>query len=427
MALFSAVNVVKFDSPTAVPVSAQVGSHRFPGFVRRARRVRGQSLLRARRAHDAAARPPARPREAGSGMAVPHLQRAQPDRHRRRRLCGVEPSSGLTVTIPALLALGAVGCIPVLRRRRDGTPGSHRFPDLAPLRPFLLGGAAAAAVPLTLAFIAQRYWSDALPMLIVAAAAGVAVIDQMGRTRSPRGSRLPTIGVAAIALLGVLGVFVTLSTTWDFQRFVIPPDEAARAAALRTQAKVAQTLHTPSVAIRQVDTLPPKVVPREVLVVGRCAGLYYGIDTAWAPVELTPAVGAHRLRVSWPHDLPRHALSPLLSVRRGSERVVVALQGMGKQRVRAVVLRNGRPDRVAHSVAASSGVRHLVEIRADSGLNVILVNIDGRLALLTSRRAVSSGRSTLPVTSVRRFPGRIVEEQARTPTCDALVRGADSR
>jgi hypothetical protein len=296
MASFSAVNMAKFSSPITVPFGEQVGNHLFPRSINTLRQY-GGNLFSARL------------------VPVTLVQAVRPDlvkpaaqwpfltfsRHKPISLDGVvfasvEPSAGLTATVPALIALGAVGSVAVFRRRRRTDRSTNgASPDLAPLRPFLIGGAAAAAVPLAIAFIAQRYWSDALPLLIVAAAAGVVVIDQVAAVPSSGHPRMAAAGLVMVATLAVFGIFVVLSTSWLFQRFVIPPDEAARGAALRTQAAIARTLHTPGVSLRRVDALPRRVVPGQIVVVGRCVGLYYGLDGAWTAVEKVRPGHAHQL------------------------------------------------------------------------------------------------------------------------------------
>ncbi len=130
-----------------------------------------------------------------------------------------------------------------------------------------------------------------MPLLIVSAAAGVVVLDHMGGDRAPGRSRLAAAVLSAVTVLAVVGIFVVLSTTWVFQRFVIPPDEAARAAALRTQASIARSLHTPAVPVRRVGALPRRTVPGQLVVVGRCAGLYYGLDQGWVAIETSSAIG----------------------------------------------------------------------------------------------------------------------------------------
>lgn len=286
LASFCAVNMAKFGSPTTVPFGEQVGNHVFPPAIRTLKEY-GGNLFSARLVPVTLAQA-VRPDLVKPAGQWPFLAFTG---HRPIAIDGVmfasvEPSAGLTATEPALIALGAAGCIAVFRRRcRRRQPGDGiRRADLAPLRPFLIGGAAAAGVPLAIAFIAQRYWSDALPLLVVAGAAGVVTIDQMAAEQSPACSR---VAASAVTVLAMLGMFVVLSTSWLFQRFVIPPDEAAVAAALRTQATVARILHSPAVPVRRVGALPRKVVPGQVVVVGRCAGLYYGIDDKWIVAEST--------------------------------------------------------------------------------------------------------------------------------------------
>lgn len=302
--IFGIVNTAKFGSPTALPFDKQVGSSLpFPG--RRAAlaeydgglfslRLIPPSLIQAGRP-DLIEPTSTWPFVAYSGVRPPNIGGVVYDT--------VEPSSGLTDSSPFLVVLGLVGVASVLRgatgrrhgRGRSTVEDDHTIrSSTAYLRPFLIGGAAAALPPLAIAFIGQRYLTDALPLLVVASAAGVAVVDRWSGDPSAAGAtgsaaRVRSASVTTVVALAVMSVALTTALTWYHQRFAFPPDRAARADAVRVQIEVSEVVGSPPPFTRYA-ALPARSPKTGLAVVGDCAGLYWGPKgEAWEPIEVTPA------------------------------------------------------------------------------------------------------------------------------------------
>ncbi|MEZ5203400.1 MAG: hypothetical protein R2701_03145 [Acidimicrobiales bacterium] len=194
---FAGINVAKFGSPTELPMDKQIQSVNPLPSRAAALEEYGGTIFSPRLA-PAVLVQTMRPDLVRPSATWPWLRfsRADPS------LLGVvfdtvEPSSGLVVTHPLLLVLSGIGLVAVaprgddhrgLRRRRRRwrrrrwrrrPRPEHATRCLAPrlLRPLLLGGALGTLPVLTIAFISQRYVTDLLPPLLVAAAAGLTSVD----------------------------------------------------------------------------------------------------------------------------------------------------------------------------------------------------------------------------------------------------------
>ena len=220
--------------------------------------------------------------------------------------------------------------------------------------------------------------------------------------------------VVGLAALAVFGIVTTLAVTWSFQRFVIPPDPAARAAGLRTQLVVSDTIGRPP-PVRMYRTLPSRA-PGEVLaIVGPCDGLYQGqADGGWSPIE----VAARRGNLSF--TVERHGPLP------GKPEVVVAFGPpadtvrltLVHQRgaTRFVMVRNGVESKAGKAVDLAGGDHHL-QIRADPTFTWSSVYLDGREVLFVPGTPPVSGAPTKGV-----GPALVVTSlPSPTPTCDLLL------
>ena len=415
--LFGAINTAKFGSPTRLPMDRQVASFNPWPERREALEVYDGSLFSARLIPSVLVQT-FRPDLVAPSSTWPFVrQRAvEPPVWGDLVFDTVEPSSGLTVTSPLLLVLGGIGVVAGVRPRRSGRAGV----SAAPLRPFLLGGLAATYAPLTIAFIAQRYLTDALPLLVVAAAGGVAVLD--GWQPAPaRAARLRPVALGGLAVLAAFGVYVTLATSWSFQRFGVPPDGAARAAGLRTQLAVSDLVGSPPSATRYA-TLPDRAPRAGLAVRGECLGLYQGqADGGWTPVEVSAAGGQPAFRVRL-DDGTANPSSALATVGEADDHVVVTVEGSGAgSRFRLV--RDGVAGTAGPEVDLGGG-DHRVEIQADPTLTWVKVFVDGDEAFFEGGRPPR--RSPLVVGrdafgDVPPFAGSVVERPTPTPTCNALV------
>ncbi len=419
MAIFATINVAKFDTPFSIPFSSQVNNSSFP------------TRLEALDEYDGNLFSPTLVPAAGwqsvrPDLVAPSAQWPFVDFTRRDPIeigdpvwDTVEPSAGAPATMPLLVALGCIGVIATLRSRGRGPIGA-----LVALAPMAAGAAVTAAVPLTIAFIAQRYLTDAVPLLVLTAAAGIAVGDQWtARGRPDRRTRRALLVGAAVLL--VAGTWVTLSVTWLFQRFEAAPDAAATAAALRAQDRVAEQLSLPAIPVeRRAAGLSRRSGLGDNLVVGDCAGLYRGDGVGWRPLERTPARGWHHLRVRW-NTLDPTAPATLITLGEEGDRVAVTLRRVDEDRVELGLLRNGKDITVGPSTI-EAGRDHELVVAADPDIPGVSVIVDGAQAAFglglgpASPSAVlgdGDGGSRPPL------PAVVTPIVAGTPTCDDLTDG----
>ncbi|QXC60175.1 hypothetical protein KSP35_17745 [Aquihabitans sp. G128] len=148
--VFAAVNTAKFGGPTTLPMDEQVASaHPWPER-KRALEVYDGSLFSARLIPSVVYQSLRPDLLAPTGVwPFVRFTAKRPPTPSGLVFDTVEPSAGLTVTSPLLLVLGVVGVGAALRRRRTfaGDPGLDEGVRAGVLRPFLLGGLAAAYAP----------------------------------------------------------------------------------------------------------------------------------------------------------------------------------------------------------------------------------------------------------------------------------------
>jgi hypothetical protein len=108
-----------------------------------------------------------------------------------------QPTSSLTVTMPAFLVLACVGAVGALKGTR--LVGSR----LAVLRAPLVGACAGAIATLSFGVIEHRYLTDFLPGLVVASLAGLHLTLRWSSARSKRVARLVWIALGALCAVGI--------------------------------------------------------------------------------------------------------------------------------------------------------------------------------------------------------------------------------
>ena len=190
----------------------------------------------------------------------------------------IDVAASVPASMPALSLLALAGTEISARRSR-----LRRF------LPLVGGASACLVVTLALGFIAHRYTADAVPLLVLGAAAAVPALAA---------ARLRRAVTAVVAVLAVVSALITAALTVQFQQhygFLTAP--ALRASLAGRQLDLPRFGDAPLV-VRAGDRLPLPVAPdRTFAVVGDCDGLYRSDGTAWQPVEGTPVTGHHRVRV----------------------------------------------------------------------------------------------------------------------------------
>jgi hypothetical protein len=170
-----------------------------------------------------------------------------------------------------------------------------------------LGAATAGAGVLVLGYMANRYLSDVIPLLVITASLGVAVVARWAAGR-PRRTRVAVLVVATV--LALWGAWVNTSLGLQYQREIAPgaPGDA-RQSWLVWQARLGPD--PAFVRIGVDEPLPPAEQVGTVVVVGDCDGVYRSTGGDWQPIEGGPGVG--RFDLEGAQDEPLEGTVPLLA------------------------------------------------------------------------------------------------------------------
>jgi hypothetical protein len=345
-----------------------------------------------------------------------------------------DPASSITSTMPAFLILGAIGVWSVFRpsrRPRHGTGSSTAA--LAVLRAPLLGAAVGTLGSLEIAYIAERYLADWMPLLVVAGLAGLVVVVQ--RTGSMRRWARRTVTIA-LCVLAVFGVLANLSLSLVYQRELNPfyPPAPARAQFISLQERVDQALFGKPRGVSIVAQLPPVEPAGSVVILGNCAAMYQSDGQNWDPVEQSAAGGHYRLRVTFASvPGPSDVYWPLVVTGGSGAGDYVAVRSVGTNRVRFAYLyqrpfKHGtfRAWSEGSPIQLEPGRTYVVDVVLDANTRNEEVRVNGMLAAtgvyVRTPTDVTFGTDTIAGPTAATFPGKVERLATPTPTCDALRR-----
>lgn len=183
------------------------------------------------------------------------------------------PSSSLPTTMPLFMILLVVAALAVFRRRRDGTL------DLQTLRVPLLGAAISTGGMWTSAFLAHRYMTDAVPLLIIGGFAGWHVLEHRvdTRLRHRTAARRALVG-GATALL-VWGGAVNMALSVENQKLTWPNNEQVRYQFVKRQ------YAGDTGPIPEVDEVPTPGRRGEMVSLGDCEALLWSNGSMWVILE----------------------------------------------------------------------------------------------------------------------------------------------
>ena len=353
-------------------------------------------------------------------------------------------TSSVPASVPVLFLLAVVGVVVVYRPARSRSPVDATMsageltavsePSVAlritALRLPLVGAAAGTAGILTIWFIAERYLADVMPLLLLAALAGWHFV--FSHRRVPRTARV--VVVVVLAMLALFELWTTFSISLFYQRELGPVVTIPqRAGLVAFQQQVDRSLFGgPPTGVRFVSRLPDRASALDLAVVGNCAAVYQRDGNSWQPVELGQGA-AVRLEVDFPHT-SRGRRQPLLVTGGDSPQDVVAVTWEGGDHYRFSY-------RFAHSlfgkpapgwfagptVVVTPGRPHQVQVDLDTHNAEVFITVDGAPALslrglVAPPVAVRLGSAPPSIATTPAFAGRISPVPVPTPICHELER-----
>jgi hypothetical protein len=173
-------------------------------------------------------------------------------------------STSVPASMPALTLLGALGLWAVL------VTSYARTRALTALRAPLLGATAGVTMVVFISFVANRYLGDFLPLLALAALAGLHVL--LRRREETRRRRAATVLLIVAACLAVFGLWVNASLAVLNQRLYNPADVHSRVGMLGFQYGIDDALGGAPRQAHFVGALPGHPAGAgTTVVVGDCA------------------------------------------------------------------------------------------------------------------------------------------------------------
>jgi hypothetical protein len=423
--VYALVNYMKFGALFSIPWSAQVST--VPGF-RPALAANGGSFLGLKFVPSALVQY-LRPDALRTSRLFPFLAFPPPATVIGHVVYEFRtPASSVTSSMPAFVVAGAVGLWsvfrPAHRRRRRRVPVG-----LAILRVPLVGAVVGTFGSLEIAYIAERYLADWMPLLILAGLAGLAVVTQRSRSMA-RWARRTVVSVGCA--LAVFGMLTNVALTILYQRELNPwgPQTSARAQFVSLQQRIDQGLFGSRPQGVTIVQHLPKIEPAGSLtILGNCAALYQSTGDSWAAVEQSAAGGHYRLSVTFGAIRGASATyQPLVVTGRANAGNYVAVRPVGPDQVRFAYLFQapfktwveGPPVRV------SPGHSYIVDVVLDANTEDEIVTLNGvpvsSSGYVRTPTNVTFGSNTIGGPTGRVFGGKIERLPTPTPTCDGLRR-----
>jgi hypothetical protein len=291
----------------------------------------------------------------------------------------IDTTGSIPTSFPLLVALGALGLA--------GVAGAwRRHGRLAMLAGPLAGTVVAASVIFPYGFIAHRYLTDVLPLLVLAGAAGFSMAGQ-ALPRWTTGRRRLVGG--GLAVVGAFGVWITVGQSlWYEAVYASPNQPAVTARFLEAQLDGGRLPFGQGFRVDQGPRLPRTGAAGQLFVVGDCTGLYISDGSVpdefnpsnWKPVARSPQVGTYDLDATFPDAAAGE--SDRLLVSRDDAGGVLRVTYGGDGTVRFGYDGSGLPGQ-SEPVAVVPGRRYHLELTADPGTGMLTVHLDGKRAYST--------------------------------------------
>jgi len=328
-------------------------------------------------------------------------------------------ASSITASMPAISLLSAVGLVAVVRGRQ-GALGRLRLPAA--------GAAVGTAGVLSIAYIANRYLADMVPLLALLALAGFHRL-RAGWMNWPRWWR--RLARAGLCVLAVFGVWVNVGLALLYQRELRPSVPIAmREGFVAFQQRLDVDLFGGrGTEVRVVRALGRPGPPGSFAIVGHCVGLYQSNGSSWAAVERSRAGGHVMLRVVFPDRGPGRPWPVLVNGTPGNgDYLVVDPLAPGRVRFGYWFQGYGQGWVYGPAVSVVPGRSYRLDVVFDPRLPQVSAHLDGASVLLARlvRPASPLDVGTDPIggPTLGRFPGTITQLPVATPVCDALLRRA---
>ncbi|MEO6318057.1 MAG: hypothetical protein ABIP36_04665 [Acidimicrobiales bacterium] len=269
----------------------------------------------------------------------------------------VDRAASLPVVAPTLLAFGGAGLAALLRRRAAD-----------PWLPMTVGAAAGLVSTLTIAFIAHRYLADFTPLLVLLAGPGLWVVADRVAAAELTTRR---IVLGGLALATVVSSAASLALALQSQRLFILPEDSTRTGFVAFQYDLDDRLATdPPAEVRRGVPVAGEGRRGDVMLLADCAGTYWFEGPRWWPLELGGELG---WTLSGP--LPE-GRTTLISAERWS---IVAEVAASTVRVSYELedgfVREGLP------VDLAASADHRAAVTLDRVNNELVVHLDDELAL----------------------------------------------
>lgn len=340
----------------------------------------------------------------------------------------IDASASVTATMPALTVLAIIGLVCVARARtRTLAPEA---PGLAVLRAPVLGAAAALPVTLAIAFIAQRYLSDFVPLLVLLAVPGLHVALAW-ITRPSTGRAIKRVVIVCLATLGVFSVWANVGLAILYQRTLAPTEvnDWRIADFVRFQQSIHS--HVPGGAmpyVRRGDVLPRPGPLGTIFVLGDCREVYWSGGDSWRGIERTRSTGYWRLRTTFAAT-PGDAWQPLFVNGTSGAGSYLAVRVLPHARVVFGYISDGTHAQWLQSppVGIRPSTASVLDLVYDPSTGKLEVRVDGRLVvdaplLLRPIENPTIGRSDIGGPVVATFAGTISELPTSPTLCRSLTR-----
>lgn len=338
----------------------------------------------------------------------------------------IDLMAGLPVTMPFLLALGAVGAWTIVRR------GDAR---LRPFRLILIGGALGAVAVLAIGYMATRYQSDFLPLLVVSSLFGLPVVTGwLQSDRAVQGARRVLLIVAPLLL--AVGLATNLALGYSYQRAYGPlvhPDTIA--GYIDTQRRVDGWFGdgVPD-RVAMVDELSLESSIGDIAILGDCTAMYISeggrpLDwplTQWRLAELAPGSGASAGTIVLEADADLGV--PLVHLETMGDPVTVSVAVDQDAGVMTTVIRSAAFEQRGPDLPLRAGTPLDWQVFADPNLGRLEIFLDGRYAafadipiglpIRTSVGVNPDGYSDVQPEAA----ATVVAVPTSTPVCDRLLR-----